>query len=391
MAEYDICVIGGAGHVGLPLSIALADKGKRVAIYDINKKGLETIEGGKMPFLEEGAETVLRKVIKKTLFVSDNPDTISRSEFVVVIIGTPVDEHLNPSFSVMKRFLDGIIPRLRNGQIIILRSTVFPGITDKIRHMLKSADLDIEIVFCPERILEGKAMEELYSLPQIVAGFDDGAIKKASDLFSLLTGDIIVTTPLEAELTKLFANTWRYIQFATANQFYMIAEEYGADFYSIFNAMTYNYPRTKTFPKPGYAAGPCLFKDTMQLSAFTQNNFFLGHSAMLVNEGLPNFIVAQAKKKHDLRSMRVGVLGMAFKGESDDIRESLSYKLKKLLEIESKEVLCSDEYVKDGSFISAEELIDRCDLIVIGAPHKRYKTLDYKNRVLIDVWDHAGK
>jgi UDP-N-acetyl-D-mannosaminuronic acid dehydrogenase len=257
--------------------------------------------------------------------------------------------------------------------------------------LLRRNDKKTRVSFCPERIAEGKAMEELSCLPQVIAGFNDTSIRKAADLFGLLTEDIIITSMLEAELTKLFANTWRYIQFATANQFYMIAEEHGADFYRIFNALTYKYPRAKSFPKSGLAAGPCLFKDTMQLAAFTRNNFFLGHSAMLINEGLPNFIVEQAKIKYDLINMRVGILGMAFKGESDDIRESLSYKLKKLFDIESKEVLCSDVYVKDKSFVSEEKLVEECDIIVIGAPHKRYKTLDYKTRVLIDVWDHVDK
>jgi UDP-N-acetyl-D-mannosaminuronic acid dehydrogenase len=253
--------------------------------------------------------------------------------------------------------------------------------------MLKEKYPEIEVCFCPERIAEGKAMEELYSLPQIISGFDEKAIEETKQLFGLLTNDVIVTKPLEAELTKLFSNSWRYIQFATANQFYMIAEEYGADFYEVYNAMTYNYPRTKTFPKPGFAAGPCLFKDTMQLSSFSHNKFFLGHSAMLINEGLPNFLIERLKMKYDLSKMTVGILGMAFKAESDDIRESLSVKLKKILEIETKKVLCSDVYIQKPYFISEEQMIDECDVIIIGAPHKKYKTLDYKGKVVVDVWN----
>ncbi len=386
--KYDVCVIGGAGHVGLPLSIAFANKGKKVIIYDINEKALKDINSGKMPFLEENAEPILRKVIGKKLVTTNSPEAITSSKFVVVIIGTPVDEHLNPRFHDMKVFFEQIMPYLRNGQIVILRSTLFPGVTAKVNSFLKKAYPKLEVVFCPERILEGKAMEELNGLPQIISGFNRKAVAATKKLFSALTSEMIEVPPLEAELAKLFTNSWRYVQFAIANQFFMIAQEYGADFFKIYNAMTKNYPRTKNFPKPGFAAGPCLFKDTMQISAFTNNRFFLGHSAMLVNEGLPDFIIEQLKKKFDLSVKKIGILGMAFKAESDDKRESLSYKLKKIAEVEAKEVYCSDEYIKEAGFLPAEELIRRSDIVIIGAPHKRYKTLKFGKKVLVDVWNH---
>jgi UDP-N-acetyl-D-mannosaminuronic acid dehydrogenase len=256
-----------------------------------------------------------------------------------------------------------------------------------VRRELRRQVPGIEVCFACERILEGRAMEELYSLPQIIAGEDDEAIKQVGDLFRELTPEIVVTGCVEAELAKLFTNSWRYIQFATANQFYMIAEQYGANFYQIFDAMVWNYPRARNFPRPGFAAGPCLFKDTMQLTAFSNNQFFLGYSAMLVNEGLPNFLLEMLKRKYDLNEKCVGILGMAFKAESDDCRESLSYKLRKILLIETKDVLCSDEYIQDPRFVCADELVSRSDLIIIGAPHAVYKNLDYKGKLVVDVWD----
>lgn len=385
--RYDVCVIGGGGHVGLPLSIAFADKGKNTVIFDINASVLEMINGGMMPFLEKGADEVLRRVIGKTLTTSLVPSVIREAKFVVVVIGTPVDEHLNPAFGALKQFFDEIVPYLHDEQILILRSTLFPGITEKVQRIIKRNKPGVEVCFCPERILEGKSMDELSNLPQIVSGFSADSVKAVIDLFSLLTKDIIVTTPLEAELAKLFNNSLRYIQFAAANQFYMIAEEYGADFSTIHHAMTHHYPRAKGFPKPGFAAGPCLFKDTMQISAFSNNKFFLGHSAMLINEGLPNFIIEQLKKKYELHEKNVAVLGMAFKAESDDKRESLSYKLKKILEIEAKSVICSDEYIVDPRFVSVESAIASADIVIIGAPHNRYYSLNFNGKVLIDVWN----
>jgi UDP-N-acetyl-D-mannosaminuronic acid dehydrogenase len=389
MQNFDICVIGGGGHVGLPLSIAFAEKGKKVIIYDTNRETLDIIKNGRMPFMEEGCEEILEKVINKYLFTTDRPKSIAESEFIVVVIGTPVDEHLNPKFRLMKKFFEDILPYLREGQIIILRSTIYPGTTEKIRNLLKEQIPGIEVCFCPERIAEGKSREELENLPQIVSGFDKEAVNKVSNLFNLLTDDIILINPLEAELAKLLTNSYRYIHFAISNQFYMICQEYGVDFDKVYHGMTHNYPRLKGFPKPGLAAGPCLFKDTMQISAFTNNKFFLGHSAMLINEGLPNFLVEQLKKKFNLQKKNVGILGMAFKAEIDDNRESLSYKLKKILEIEAKNVYSSDPYVKDKDLITEEELISRSDIIIIGVPHKKYKNIDVKDKIVVDIWGHV--
>jgi UDP-N-acetyl-D-mannosaminuronic acid dehydrogenase len=206
-------------------------------------------------------------------------------------------------------------------------------------------------------------------------------------LFSLFTSDIVVVEPIEAELAKLFTNTWRYIKFATANQFYMIANDYGLDFYRIYEAITHNYPRAKDLPKPGFAAGPCLFKDTMQLSAFNNNDFHLGHTAMLINEGLPNYVIKNLKRKYALKDMTIGILGMAFKAESDDIRESLSYKLKKMLEFEAKKVLCSDPYVTDDRLVDQETLIRESDIICIAVPHDAYKGLEIRGKKVVDVWN----
>lgn len=385
--KYDVCVIGGAGHVGLPLSVALAGKGKRVVIYDINEQALAGISAGKMPFMETGCEPLLQRTINKTLFTSSDETSVGEAKFVIVIIGTPVDEHLNPIHEQLWKFFNSISSHLRGDQILILRSTVFPGTTSKVRRDLQKKIPGIEVCFACERILEGKAMEELYKLPQIIAGDNPEAVSEVASLFRVLTSEIIITGCIEAELTKLFTNSWRYVQFAIANQFYMISENYGADFYQIYKAMTTNYPRTRNFPKPGFAAGPCLFKDTMQLNAFAGNTFFLGNSAMQINEGLPNFLVSSLKSKYKLSEMKVGVLGMAFKAESDDRRESLSYKLKKILRVEAMEVLCSDEYIVDDRFVSASELVENSDIIIIGAPHKAYATLDYKGKIVVDIWN----
>jgi UDP-N-acetyl-D-mannosaminuronic acid dehydrogenase len=394
MAEftYDVCIVGGLGHVGLPLGISLADAGKTVALYDINAAAAEAVRAGEMPFLESGAEPVLRKVLGKTLSVTTDRQAIGRSRFVVIVIGTPVDEHLNPVLSIFREFFDGIVDLISDDQHVVLRSTVFPGITAWTRSYLEAHGKRPALSFCPERISQGQAMEELRTLPQIVAAFEPAHADQAAELFARLTGEIIRLDPMEAELAKLFNNVWRYIQFAIANQFYQIADRHGLDFYRIHDALTHNYPRAGALPKAGFAAGPCLFKDTMQLAAFSDNSFFLGHAAMLVNEGLPNHIVSMLRSRYDraggLKEATAGILGMAFKANNDDKRQSLSYKLRKLLEIETAEVLCSDVYIHEPAFVSTKELVRRSDVIVLGTPHKEYADIKIPaGKLVVDVWN----
>ena len=390
--RHDVCVVGGCGHVGLPLAITFADRGMSVCIYDINARAVEQVRLGCMPFLEQGAEEILRRVVGRTLIVADDPAVVSESRYVVVVIGTPVDEHLNPTFHVIRRFFSGLLPNLRDGQCIILRSTVYPGTTDKIRQMVAETGRDIGVAFCPERVAEGRAMEELADLPQIISGCDEPAVEMAAALFGRIAKSLIHLTPLEAEMTKIFANVWRYVQFATANQFFMISSDYGLDFYRIHDALTRDYPRMAGLPRSGFAAGPCLFKDTMQLAAASNNTLAIGHAAMLINEGLPNYLIRKAKERFPLATMRAGILGMAFKGDSDDPRESLSYKLRKLLEYDAAEVLCTDVHIQDPGFLPLDEVVARSDLLFVGAPHREYRTLMVPDsKPVIDIWNLYSK
>lgn len=393
MKRFDITVIGGFGHVGLPLAISLAKKGLKVCSFDINEKTYQKIKQGKMPFIEYGAQDILKEVLKnKNFFPSLNPSSISLADTVIIVIGTPVDEHLNPEFELMKKMLESYKKYFKNGQLIILRSTVYPGTTNFVEKWFKENRINVDIAFCPERIAEGYAMKELLTLPQIVSSTTEKGYKRAERIFKLLTNDIVRLSPIEAELAKLFTNTWRYIKFATANQFFMIANDHGVDFHKIHKAMTYKYERAKDLPGPGFAAGPCLFKDAMQLAAFNNNSFYLGHAAMLINEGLPNYIVNKIKEKHNLSKMTVGILGMAFKSDIDDIRESLSYKLKKILKFEAKEVLTSDPYVNDKELVSHDELIKKSDMIIIAVPHSVYKNINFpQDKIIIDIWNITGK
>jgi UDP-N-acetyl-D-mannosaminuronic acid dehydrogenase len=387
----DVVVIGGCGHVGLPLAIAFAARGARVGIYDLSEAAVATVNAGQLPFDEPGAAEVLARVVADgRLQASADPSIVGSAENVVVVIGTPVDEHLNPNQTAIPRALGGCAPFLRNGQLLILRSTVFPGVTALVEKMVAGLGVSIEVAFCPERIAEGKAMTELFELPQIVSARSPGGLERAAKLFGMLTDSIVELSPEEAELAKLFTNVWRYIKFATANQFYMMANDRGLDFERIRKGLSQDYPRAADMPGAGFAAGPCLFKDTMQLAAFNNNNFTLGHTAMTINEGLPLYLVHRLEQRFDLSSMTVGILGMAFKGESDDIRSSLSYKLKRILEFKADMVLCADPYVTvDPSLLPQEEVIARSDLLVIATPHREYRNL-VTDKPVADIWNVLG-
>ncbi len=393
MSSYpkDVAIVGGAGHVGLPLAIMLATKGLKTVIYDISDEAVKKVSLGEMPFLEPGAEPLLGLALENgTLEATTDPEVISNCENVIFVIGTPVDEHLNPDPMALSRSIEQISAHLRDEQLVVLRSTIFPGVTAAVSLTLKNLNINADLAFCPERIAEHNAIEELVSLPQIISGTTNSAVERAQKLFSNLTAETIVVSPEEAELAKLFTNTWRYIKFAVANQFFMMANDRGLDYENIRSAIRHNYPRANDLPSAGFAAGPCLFKDTMQLAAYSDNKFALGHTAMLVNEGLPLYVVTRLEARFpNLASMKIGILGMSFKGESDDIRSSLSYKLKKILEFKSKQVLCADPYVTnstDPSLLSELEVITSSDVLVIATPHKRYKNLETLKPV-IDIWN----
>ncbi len=381
-------VIGGCGHVGLPLALSFADAGLEVGIYDVDAAKIEQVRSGQMPFMERGADELLTKVLETgRLSFSDDASMLERTDVVVLVIGTPIDRYLNPSTQLFEHVIDELQPLVRPGSLVILRSTVYPGTTDYIQQRLGD---EVDVAFCPERIAEGHALEELRSLPQIVGAPSDHAYERAARVFAALDVELIRTTPTEAELAKLFTNTWRYMKFAIANQFFQIAHAAGVDYGEILHAIRHNYPRAADLPGPGFAAGPCLFKDTMQLAAFSTDHFPMGHAAMLINEGLPGYIVETLERERPLRGCTVGVLGMAFKGESDDNRTSLSYKLRKLLAFKGATVVCSDPYVKDADFVPLEEVLERAEVIVIGAPHRAYSELELEGRRVVDIWNVTG-
>ncbi|HKI32294.1 MAG TPA: nucleotide sugar dehydrogenase [Gemmataceae bacterium] len=383
-----LAIVGGCGHVGLPLGLAFARQGYQVRLFDTSGERVAQVNAGRMPFHEDDAAELLSESLAKGL-IKATTDTAALEDAaaVIVTIGTPVDEYLDPSVCEFDRSLRALLDQVRPGQLLILRSTVFPGVTDRLaRQLAQMGRGDVDLAYCPERIVQGKSLVELEQLPQLVAGTTPRAAERAAALFQIITQKVIFLRPVEAELAKLFCNAWRYLNFAVSNQFYVMAQHFDADFYRIYQALREDYPRMASFARPGFAAGPCLLKDTMQLGSFNHGSFVLGQAAMMVNEGLPYLLVQDLKRSYPLNDMTVGILGMAFKPNNDDPRSSLSYKLRKVLLLEARKVLCTDPYVPDPDLTPLAEVLEKADLLIVGTPHDCYKGLKFKQPV-VDVTD----
>ena len=384
--KRNISIIGGAGHVGFPLGLIFSSKGFNVSLIDKHSGNINKINSGEVPFLEEKSQNLLRQMIKrKKIFATDQLKEIKKSKYIIVCIGTPVDKKLNPELKNFMNFFYELKKFIKKDQIIIIRSSIYPGICEKIYKVIKNKCKNLS--YCPERIVQGKSITELPKLPQLVSGKSKKAIKESGLLFKKVCRKIIYTKVLEAELVKLLSNAYRYINFSISNQFYMLCQNQDINFFKIRDIMKDGYMRNANIPISGFTAGPCLLKDTMQLSSFYNHKFPLGHSAMSINEGMPKYIIDKLSIKYNLKKKIVGVLGLAFKAETDDIRDSLAIKLLKLLKSKKIKTLQSDEFYKSKDNINKKELVKKSDIIILSAPHKAYKKLKIeKNKIIIDIW-----
>ena len=383
--ELNISIVGGGGRVGLPLGIVLAGAGHSVSIIDLDVNRVNSINSRIMPFFEVGAAELLNKLTIDQLNASIENSKIEGTDICILIVGTPVLEDGTPSANSLIQLVTELVPYLSNVKLLMLRSTVYPGITHQLKKLLIDSGLNLTVSFCPERIAEGNAIKELKQLPQIVGAEDEMSIELSSKIFSTISSKVILTSIEEAELVKLFANSYRYLQFGIANEFFEICKSNNINWENVWNALTNDYPRAANLPKPGFAAGPCLVKDTHQLNYYYKNNFELGKSALEVNENLPDFLVSQLKIEYDLKNLTIGILGMTFKGNVDDFRDSLSFKLLEILRKVAKNVICSDALMQKEYFVSENEILEGSDVIIIATPHDQYRKI-ITNKPIIDIW-----
>lgn len=396
----------GIGRVGLPLALVLSQSSNAI-VYGIGRDEakIAAINKGKMPFMEKGALPILRKHVGKNFFATTDISNIEKSNFIILTLGTPVDENMNPVYSQINESIINAAPYLRNGQTLILRSTVSPRTTKYVESLIEDntslkIGKDFFLAFCPERISEGNSIEEMKSIPQIIGADDKKSVKKADSLFRSMGIETMLTDSVSAELSKLFTNMYRYINFAMANEFMVLAHNYHRDIYEIVNLVNHKYKRGG-LRMPGLTAGPCLFKDGFFLIS-DQPYADLISTSWKINESMPMFLVRLVRERMQLKNKKAVILGLAFKAEIDDIRESLSFKVRKALLKERADVVLHDPYVKEYTNQKIEtdvyEAVKGADVLFIATNHNAYKKLDIKkikslvkkNCIVCDVWNVLG-
>ena len=341
--DFDVSVIG-LGRVGLPLALCFADAGLRVLGVDKDPERLGALREGRMPFQEPGCDELLDRVLAAgRLALSDRAADAADAESIVLTVGTPTFSHIEIDVSDIRSVLDDLLPLLEEGQLVVLRSTVAPGTTEFVAGYLEKrrgfvVGDDVFVAHVPERIAAARFLEEIGTLPCIVGGVGDGSGERAAALFSVFGAPIVPTTPVQAELAKIWANILRYATFALPNLLMMDCERHGANVFDVIELINRDYPRGG-IAQPGFTAGTCLRKDF----AFSEERSSAPGMLLAVsrvNESVPLFLVEGVKRRvgGSLRSKRVAVLGLAFKSDTDDERDSLSHKLIRLLERELADV-----------------------------------------------------
>ena len=391
MFKNNISIIGGTGHVGLPLGLAFSKRKFKVELIDINKKNIDRVNRGILPFIEKKGKKLLKQSLKKKNIIATNElSSLRSSKFIIICIGTPIKKNLKPEIKNFLKFFRKLKNYLSRDQIIIIRSSVFPGICNKVYEILKSKNSNIS--YCPERIVQGKSLIELPKLPQIVSAFNKKAENQSAILFKNITRKIIFSSILEAELIKLFSNAYRYINFSITNDFYKICKSFNINYENLRKKMIDGYERNTAIPKAGFSAGPCLLKDTMQLASFTKTKFDLGYAAMKINQKLPIFLIKELEKKVNLKKEIIGIMGLSFKADVDDIRDSLSIELINYLKKRNLNFLYNDPYYKDPDNSDLKHLIKKSSIIIIATPHKVYKKVKIpRKKKIVDIWNIIKK
>jgi UDP-N-acetyl-D-mannosaminuronic acid dehydrogenase len=394
----DVAVVG-LGRVGLPLALAFADRGLSVVGVDVDRGRLAAVREGRMPFEETDGQAVLERVSASgRLDLSDRVGDAARARHIVITLGTPTFSHIEIDIRDVRAALDDLLPVLRDGHVLVLRSTIAPGTTDFVAGYLAKhrPDVDVLVAHAPERIAAGRFFVEIETLPQIVGGVDERSTDAAAELFGVFGAELRRTTPVQAELAKIWTNILRYTQFALPNLLMVDCDQYGANVFEVIDLVNRDYPRGG-MAAPGLTAGTCLRKDF----AFSEERSS-GPGMLLavsrVHESIPNFLVSGLRRRlgGSLRDRRIAVLGLAFKAGTDDERDSLAHKLVRLLERELADVAVHDPHVATPTQ-GFDEAVRGADAVVVATNHDEFAgrladvvALAGEDAVLVDPWNCLG-
>jgi UDP-N-acetyl-D-mannosaminuronic acid dehydrogenase len=396
--NYDVAIVG-LGRVGLPLALCFADHGLRVLGIDNDEHRLELLRAQRMPFRETGAQELLDRV---ELALSNHIGDAAQATHIVITLGTPSFSHIEIDISQIRQALDELTGELRAGQSLILRSTVAPGTTDYVaaylrRHTTLEVGSEVFVAHAPERIAAGRFVEEIHSLPCIIGGVGAGSGAVVGELFSVFGAPVVQTTAVQAELAKIWTNILRYTTFALPNLLMMDCEQYGANVFEVIELINRDYPRGG-IAKPGLTAGTCLRKDF----AFSEERSYAPGMLLAVsrvNESVPLFLIrGLIRRIGPLEGRRVCVLGLSFKADTDDERDSLAHKLVRLLERDLAEVTVHDPLVAPAT-ASFEDALTGADAVIVATNHSAFRSADALAQIaartsddclVVDPWDCWG-
>jgi UDP-N-acetyl-D-mannosaminuronic acid dehydrogenase len=396
---YDVAIIG-TGRIGLPLALSFADAGMSVLGVDKDAERLGALRERRMPFKEPGTDELLARV---ELALSPHAADAAQADAIVLTLGTPALSHVEIDMGEIRAVLDDLLPVLREGHLLVLRSTVAPGTTEFVAGYLEKqrgfrVGEDVFVAHVPERIAADRFMAEIGTLPCIVGGVGEVSGERAARLFEPLGAPIVQTTPVQAELAKIWTNILRYAEFALPNLLMMDCERYGANVFDVIDLINRDYPRGG-MAAPGLTAGTCLRKD-FTFSEERSNSPGMLLAVSRVHESVPLFLVDGVKRRLGgaLRERRVAVLGLAFKRDTDDERDSLSHKLVRLLERELADVVVHDPVVSTPT-ASFEDAVAGADVVVVATNHSAYSTPESLRAIaelagpdclLVDPWNALG-
>ncbi len=400
--ERSISVLG-LGRVGLPLALSFADRGVQVLGVDHDPAVLECLRAGRMPFTEAGTQELLDRVRGTgRLELAERAADAAQSDDIVITLGTPSFSHLESDLSQVRAAVDDLLPLLRPGHAVILRSTIAPGTTEFVagyiekQRGLRSGE-DVFVAHAPERIAAGRFLEEISSLPCIVGGVGEASTERAASTFSVFGAPIVKTTPVQAELAKIWTNILRYTTFALPNLLMMDCERYDANVFEVIDLINHDYPRGG-IALPGLTAGSCLRKDFV-FSEERSNAPGMLLAVSRVNEAVPLFLVEGIKRRvGELASRKVAVLGLTFKRDTDDERDSLSPKLIRLLERELADVAVSDPHARTPTQPFADA-VRGAEVVVVATNHSAFGGVEALRTIVdsaaedclvVDPWNALG-
>jgi UDP-N-acetyl-D-mannosaminuronic acid dehydrogenase len=403
MADERFISVIGLGRVGLPLALCFADRGMRVLGIDNNAAVLASLHAGRMPFSEDGTQELLDSALASGRFeLSDRAADAARAQDIVMTLGTPSFSHIESDLSQIRSAVDDLLPLLAPGHGLMLRSTIAPGTTEFVagyiekRRGLRSGE-DVFVAHTPERIAAGRFLEEIGTLPCIVGGVGDASTERAAEVFSVFGAPLVRTTPVQAELAKIWTNILRYATFALPNLLMMDCERYDANVFEVIDLINDHYPRGG-IAMPGLTAGTCLRKD-FAFSEERSNAPGMLLAVSRVNEAVPLFLVEGIKRRvGSVANRKIAVLGLTFKKNTDDERDSLSPKLIRLLERELADVAVSDPHAVSPTQPLGEAL-DGADVVIVATNHSEFTGAPVLGEVLaraggdcllVDPWNAFG-